>query len=201
MRILRWCIGPFLVFGTSPAHAHSPFPGIEGFYVGLIHPFSTPSQALLMFGLGLLIGGFETQKVRWLLAAFVAATFAGILMGPGSIEFETAMFAIAFVACAWAALVPGKLLPIAVVLPAIGGVLIGMASVPDPGPAIDRLVTMFGSIVGANIGLVYIWAIIYIVKERYSWAWVDIGFRVLAAWLGAISLVMLALGFATNNAA
>ncbi len=201
MRIFWWCFGLVFTLGAVPARAHSPMPGAEGFYIGLIHPFSTPSQALLMFGLGLLLGSFDTKKVRWLLGAFVLATFIGLFLGPGSNQLEAAMFALAFFACAWSALIPGKLLPIAVMLPVIGGLLIGMVSVPDPGPTTDRVITMTGSMLGANIGLLYIWGIIIVVKERYTWKWVEIAFRVVAAWLGAISLLMLALQFAASDVA
>ena len=62
-----------------PAYAHSPVPGIEGFYIGLLHPFSTPAQALLMLGLGLLIGGFDKRFFGWPFLAFVIFVLFGTI--------------------------------------------------------------------------------------------------------------------------
>lgn len=65
----------------SPALAHYPVPGLEGFYTGLAHPYSTPAQALAVLGLGLLIGWLTPQQARIAFAVFLAATLAGVLTG------------------------------------------------------------------------------------------------------------------------
>ncbi len=187
-----------LAVGAGPACAHSPVPGIEGFYVGLLHPFSTPSQALLMFGLALLVSGFAVDKTRWNLAAFLIATFAGLFAGSATSDLDVPMFTVAFAAAGLFALATGKVLPLAVSLAAIGGFLVGEASIPDDGPVRDRVITMAGSIVGANLGLLYLFGIMHVIKERYTWPWVSIAFRVAAAWIGAIALLMLALGLAQD---
>ncbi len=193
LRRLGW-LAPLLAAG--PAQAHAPIAGIEGFYIGLLHPFSTPSQALVMVGLGLLIGGFAAVQVKWQLVSFLVCVFLGVFLGSADWEPDAMLFALAFVACAAAALIPGKLVPLTLAMAAVGGFLIGSISIPDDGPVRDRIITMSGSVVGANIGLLYIFGIIHVVRERYTWPWVDIAFRVAAAWLGAISLLMLTLGLA-----
>ena len=95
-----------------------------------------------------------------------------------------------------AALMPGRLIGVAVLSVAIGGWMIGALSVPDPGPLRDLLFTLSGSVVGANLGPLYIFGIRQAIQERFTQPWVAIAFRVAAAWLGAISLVMLALQMA-----
>lgn len=190
---------PFMLVAASPVSAHSPVPGIEGFYVGLIHPFSTPPQALLLLGLGFLVGGFKPEQARLLLLCFLVASFTGLFFAFGFAEIDTIMFAIAFAACSMAALSPGNLVLLATALVGIGSFLIGDASVPDDGPIRDRLITMSGSMVGANVGLLYLCGICLLAKERYTTPWVGISFRVAAAWLGAVSLLMLALRFSTND--
>ena len=188
-----------LLVAASPAQAHAPIAGIEGFYIGLLHPFSTPSQALVMVGLGLLAGGFAIEQVKWPLVTFLVCVFLGIFVGSAEWELDAMLFGLAFAACATAALIPGKLAPVAIALTAIGGVLIGSVSIPDDGPARDRIITMSGSVAGANLGLLYIFGMIHLIRERYTWPWVAIAFRVAAAWLGAISILMLALGLAAND--
>ncbi|XDB00249.1 HupE/UreJ family protein [Sulfitobacter sp. LCG007] len=116
--------------GAKPAYAHGSLPGIDGFYAGLLHPFSTPSQAVLMPGLGLVVGSFAVPKVNWHLAAFLAAMLAGMLSGSRFAQLDAALFAVAFAVCALNALQPGKLLAVSIPLVAVAGVLIGMASIP-----------------------------------------------------------------------
>ncbi len=196
MRSLRRVGWLPLILAASPVEAHAPIAGIEGFYIGLLHPFSTPSQALVVIGLGLMIGGFVAEKVRWQLGAFLICVFFGVFLGSAAWELDALLYALVFAACATAALLPGRLTFLAIALTAIGGLLIGSVSIPDDGPTRDRIITMSGSIVGANLGLLYIFGIIHLIQQRYTWAWVAIAFRVAAAWLGAIALLMLALGLA-----
>jgi hydrogenase/urease accessory protein HupE len=186
---------------SRPAHAHSPIPGIEGFYVGLLHPFSTPAQVLTMLGLGLFISGFRQRQAQMGVAAFLVATLASIVSGLWINDPDPVLFGSALAICALAALWPGTWAPVALALIAIGGFLIGQASIPDPGPLRDRIITVAGSFVGANVGLLYVWGGVTFLKERYARPALEIAPRVLAAWLGAIALVMLALGFASQDAA
>ncbi len=191
-RRIAWLL---LILSASPAYAHAPVAGIEGFYIGLLHPFSTPSQAALMFGVALAVGGFGVEKARWQLGTFLVASFVGLFVGSAASDLDATMCAVAFAGCALAALFPGKIAPAAIALAAVGGFLIGSSSIPDDGPARDRLFTMSGSIIGANVGLLYLFGVINVIRERFTWAWVGVAFRVAAAWLGAIALLMLALGF------
>jgi hypothetical protein len=195
-RRLAWL--PFLL-GADPAFAHAPIPGIKGFYTGLIHPFSTPSQALLMLGVGLLIGGLAVEKIRWNWGTFSVSLLAGLFAGSNSLQPDAMMFASAFAACSVAALFPGRLMPIAIALSAIGGFLIGSVSIPDDGEMRDRIFTMSGSIVGASVGLLFIFGLILVIRERYTWPWIGTALRVVAAWLGAIALLMLALESVQNG--
>lgn len=183
-----------LGLAAGPAQAHAPIPGIEGFYVGLLHPFSTPAQAVLMLGVGLLIGGFDVAKARWNWGVFAGLVVVGLFAGSAALDLDAMMFAAAFAACAAAALLPGRLMPLAIALAATSGFLIGSVSIPDEGVMRDRVITMSGSVIGANVGLLYIFGTIYVVRKRYTWPWVGIALRVAAAWTGAIALLMFALG-------
>lgn len=191
----RWVWLPLLA-GASPAHAHSPVPGIEGIYVGAMHPFSTPSHALLMLSLGLVAGAYKAETARWMLAGFLVACLSGLVFGPRDVIDDATVFAFAFVTCSFIALFPNRFLPLAIGLVCVGGFLVGALSIPDDGPVRDRIFTMSGSFVGASLGLLYLFGICLVIRERCSWPWIDVMFRVVAAWLAAIALLMLALGFA-----
>ena len=167
-----------------------------GFYTGLLHPFSTPAQALVMVGLGLVAGRFGAARAWMFLGAFLIASLAGVWIGSADLLPEWAYYGVAVMACAMAALVPGKGAPLALGVTVAGAALIGVASIPDAGPTSDRVITMTGSIVGANVGFLYLFGATHFIETRYPFDWVRIALRVLAAWLAAIALVMLALGYA-----
>ncbi|MXU66045.1 hypothetical protein [Oceanomicrobium pacificus] len=185
-----------LMLSAGPAFAHAPVPGVRGFYVGLLHPFSTPAQALLMLGLGLLVGHLALPTAGRQLVLFFVAAIAGLVAGQGTGALDLLMFGAAFAASATAALLPGRLVPLVALLVALGGFCIGAVSVPDPGPAADRLFVMSGSIVGATVGLLFLVGIVDVIRDRYNWPWVGIALRIAAAWVAAIALLMLALGVA-----
>lgn len=163
--------------------------------MGLLHPFSTPAQSLLMAASGLLVGSFSADKAGVPLIGFVLATLAGTVIWSLLEDLDPLLFSIACIISAVVALRPGTLRPLAIALAIAGGVLIGMASVPDPGPVRDRAFTLSGSIVGASIGLVYIAGLSILVRQRYQAQWVGIALRVLAAWVATIALLMLALSW------
>jgi hydrogenase/urease accessory protein HupE len=196
----RWLAGLVWLGFSNPAYAHSPIPGIEGFYVGLLHPFSTPSQAILMLGLGLLISGLRQSHYPPAFGIFLFSMLATLFIGPLVDNPDVALFASAALVGAMAAIWPKTYLPVALAVVAVGGFLIGQVSIPDPGPMRDRIITMAGSFVGANIGLLYVAGGAIFLKERFNQHWVEVAFRVVSAWLGAVALVMLALQLALDDA-
>ncbi|WP_425092474.1 hypothetical protein [Tropicimonas sp. S265A] len=178
-----------------PAAAHSPIEGIEGFYSGLLHPVSTPAQALVLLAVGLMAGGFRPAEARWPVGLYMTAVLGGVACGAYLTPAATAMFATALVAAAMAALAPGRGLSLASCLAALGGASIGLLSLADPGPPMDRIVTSLGAVVGACIGLLYIFAFTRFVQDRYTVDWVPVAFRVAAAWIAAVSLLMTLMEF------
>ena len=60
------------------------------------------------------------------------------------------------------------------------------------------IVTLVGSYVGANLAISYIALGVGWISERYSWNGLQIGFRIVAAWIAAISVIILALYFAPD---
>ncbi|XYK81029.1 MAG: hypothetical protein ROO70_02160 [Labrenzia sp.] len=184
-----------LFVSTGAAQAHSPVPGIEGFYVGLLHPLSSPAQILLILSAGFLIGGFPRDRVRWLLAAFLGFSVAGLFWSGGNVS-DALAYSIAIATSAPAAASANRFFPAAAVCVAIAGLLLGAMSVPDGGLMWDRFVTMSGSLAGLNILMLYLSGCVVVLKERVQWAMLPVAFRIAAAWIAAVSSMMLAIQFA-----
>ncbi len=178
---------------AAPANAHAPVPGIEGFYVGLLDPFSAAPQLVLLLALGLLVGGFENRKVMWLLPAFLLANLAGIVFGAGIPQVEPAVLGTAVLCSAVAVSAPGRYFVFAVVVTIAAGLLIGAVSIPDPGPVRDRIMTVLGSFVGANVGLLYLAGGGLVFLEKYPARWAAALLRSASAVMCTIATVLLAL--------
>ena len=188
-----------LLLLPEAAHAHSALPGIEGFYRGLLHPLATPSTLVALLALGVLLGrGWPRAFVLgWPVFAAGLAAGLGLAAARGVPEFfDPALFALAAAAGAVAALFAAG--PLALVLPltAAIGVGQGIAAWPEPGPARDVAFTVSGSVLGANLALLYLAAGVDWVSGKLDAPWIGIAFRVLAAWIAALAMLMAALAFA-----
>ena len=189
----------------SAAAAHGAIPGIEGFYVGLLHPFTTPGQLLALLALGAMLGqaagGNPAGKSGRAWAAFALAAVAGILVGlaqPARFPPEPPLLVLAAVAATLAALLPAGFPPATLALCVGAGVLLGLASLPDPGPPLALAVTLAGSFVGANLALLYATGTVAWLRSRLDRRWARTGLRIVAAWIAAISTLMAALAIAAR---
>ena len=176
---------------ASPANAHAPVPGIEGFYIGLIDPLFAAPQLLLLTTLGFLIAGFENREVIGLLPAYLLATLVGIVFGAGVSQAGGALLGAAIVCGAAAAAAPGRFLFLAIVAAIAAGFLIGAVSIPGPGPVRDRIITVSGSFVGANLGLLYIVGAVLFIKDRFPYDRTYAALRTVAAVAGVVVIVLL----------
>lgn len=196
---LRLCAVLLALCAAPPAYAHSPVPGIEGFYIGLLDPLSAMPQVLVLLGLGLLMASFEKSQAVWQLAAFLVATLVGIVFGAGLLTFNIPLLATATVAGAMAALAPARALAVCVALAAIGGFYVGAVSIPDPGPVRDRIITVAGSFVGANLAVLYIFGAIIYAKEKATAPWLGTALRAVAGGVAVIAALLLALQSTSGN--
>ncbi|MEM7251952.1 MAG: HupE/UreJ family protein [Pseudomonadota bacterium] len=183
----------------SVVFAHAPVEGVEGFYVGIVHPLSTPDQLLALLGLGVMLG------LRWpagfgrIWAVFLLAMLAGVAWGQLSglpLWASTALLLVAIVTTTLAALLPAGIQAASLALAGLVGGLIGVLSTPEPGPLPATIFTIAGSVVGANLALFYVSAGIGALRRKFDQPWFLIGVRVLAAWIGAVSIILIALATA-----
>lgn len=177
--------------------AHSPIPGIEGFYIGILHPLSTPSQLPALLALGVMLGlRLKWFTVSWL--TFVAAMLVGIGLGqfgvmPGG--EEPMLLLVAILTASLSALYPAGFLTTFVILFGVCGMLIGVLSIPDKGSLRATIITLFGSFAGANLALLYMASGVGWLQERFTQPWLRIGLRIIAAWMAAIAILMLGMAW------
>jgi hydrogenase/urease accessory protein HupE len=193
-RTVAAAVAAFLI-ASGPAFAHSPIEGLEGFYTGILHPFSTAPQLLCVLALAFLLGMASRATVRVAFPAFAVAALAGLAGGIrfGASSQELPIAIVAVLAATLAALVPGRPRAGVIAVAAVAGALIGVLSTPDPGPFRAVLFTGLGAVAGACLAVLYAGVGLVLLLERFRAEWVRIGARVLAAWVAAVSLLMLAL--------
>lgn len=180
----------------TAAAAHSPFPGIKGFYTGLLHPLTSPAQILSLIALGLIFGQRWPGRFRLAWLVFAGTCLAGILFGQTGMSLlpaEPSLLASAFLIAVLAALWPDSPAALCVAAAGIVGLLLGLISTPDPGPLRPTIITLAGSLAGATVSLLYAAAGLGWLKEKTPPTWSQIGFRIAAAWLAAITVLLLAL--------
>ncbi|MEM0945963.1 MAG: hypothetical protein AAGK37_01045 [Pseudomonadota bacterium] len=186
-----------LAFGistASPSNAHSPLPGIEGFYVGLLDPFRAVPQLLALGGLALLVSGFQTVRIPVLCGLFLVAALVGVVFGATLPHPSTALLFCAALAGLWASFLPGRFVPVAGALVLATGVYLGTISIPDPGPHTARVVTVSGSLVGLNVGLIYLAGGILMMKDKFAAAVFGRVSRFAGLILGCAAIIVLVQG-------
>jgi hydrogenase/urease accessory protein HupE len=173
-------------------------PGIEGFYVGLLHPLSVPGQLMALLSLGVLVGLSPRERVVASFATFAASMLLGIIFGQFGVTWgweEFVLLLAATLAATLSAIRPKRLYTLSIFLLGIGGFLLGLLSTPDPGPIRSTIITLSGSFVGACIALLYLLGLVNWFQQRFTQQWAQIGLRIVAAWLAAISVLMASLAF------
>ncbi len=184
-----------LTLSAASAQAHSPMPGIEGFYVGFLHPLTEPAQLMLLVALGVLVGA-RARAVRGRSMALLALG-AGLGLALGGIAGASAdrapwlagmVMVLASVAL-YPRNCPGWL---GMTLAAAAGLMLGLACVPDPGRWRDVTVTAVGSWCGISyFALLTVGATIELLR-RWPGIATRVGVQVAAAWLIAMASLYLA---------
>lgn len=190
------------VLVAGPAWAHSSVPGIRGFYVGLLHPLITPVQVLALAPLALLLGQHWTQATKSAWLAFAACLVAGLAAAFAlhAVIVPDWLLMLAAVAAGGLAALARPLPPaVLTALAAIIGVLLGFASLPDPGLWFAMVVTGFGSITGTFLLVFYIGAGIGWLRQRFDRPWLNIGVRVAGSWVVAIACLTLTLAYVSGR--
>jgi urease accessory protein len=174
------------------ALAHSPIPGIGGFYNGLLHPLLVPAHLLALVALGLWLGQQALPRIQDALLSFSLLLLAGLVLAafapPGGGQTSLLL------SCA---LGLGLLVAAASPVPryaaaAVAGVvalLVGLDSAPEAGGMRTRLIVLAGVGVGVHLLLLNVVALTSYAQKP----WLKVGVRVLGSWSAASALMVLAL--------
>jgi hydrogenase/urease accessory protein HupE len=165
------------------------------FLAGLLHPVLTPSHALALVALGLLIGRQPADR-RWLPHMAFASSLAAALLALALAVGETPAGAVLLAGVAISgALVAAAIRPrLLVLLPlaAVMGAAIGLDSPPEVISYQDAVIMLIGTGLGAPIAL----ALVIQIAARMARDWQLIGVRVLGSWTTASALLAIAMRFA-----
>lgn len=197
MRWLRWSGLTCGAAACLPAAAHSPMPGVGSFYAGMLHPWMVPAHAMAIVATGLWLGQHReggNKALLWFMAAVAAGLMAGVLM-PWQ-RSELALLAVtAFIAVAVAV---GRVLPLSAVaaVVALAGGLLGLDSQADGLVGRALWMALGGTALSLLLGLSWMLMISDFAKRP----WMKIGLRVVASWLAAAAILVLALSLHTPMA-
>ncbi|MEX2468468.1 MAG: HupE/UreJ family protein [Pseudohongiellaceae bacterium] len=196
---LRWCAGLALLAWPAAALAHSPYPGIRGFYVGVLHPLTTPAHVLLIVAISVLLGTRVTDKRMRCLGVLFAATACGLLLAFLLAPLLPTQSLLLLLTTALGLMIvlpremPAWLYP---ALTGASGFLLGLESIPEPGPVLDVFITTFGSLAGIHYLIMYGSRFAGTAWQRWQSPVSSIAVRVAGSWISAIGCLMLAFALA-----
>jgi hydrogenase/urease accessory protein HupE len=169
--------------------AHGTLEGIGDLWNGVLHPLRSPAQLMVLCGLALLAG--QRVRIRMLLTVFLVTSALGaaftVLGWPEPPTFLPCI--IAGVTGVFAAARLPLRRNVQLALFAAAGFVLGWDSGQDPAPAWVTFKLLFGVWIGLAVIMLNLanYAVICPRKQ-----WVKVGFRVLASWVVASSILFLA---------
>ena len=172
------------------ASAHSPIKGVGHFYGGMLHPVAVPAHLMAILAMGLWLGQ------RWpaggnAMLALLAAVPVGMATGHASgwQQGELVILGLAAVVAIFVAAARDMpALPRAALAAALG-LLLGMDSLPDGLSGGPLWASLAGTWFAVLLGLAWMIAM----SEIAAKPWMKIGVRVIASWLCAAAVLVLAL--------
>jgi hydrogenase/urease accessory protein HupE len=168
---------------------------MEGFYWGMLHPFTAAPQLLLLLAFAL----FVQQRLPEAEDAFTGL-WAGSIAGAAAAA--TGIIALApDLPLTVAAVLLGLLVAAAVKLRSVvlwiaggfAGLLNGYVSWPEPGPFSDMLFSGLGALVGSILIVIFAGGSIELLRQKSGWSWLGIAARVAGSWIVAVSVLLGAL--------
>jgi HupE / UreJ protein len=196
MRLLRPIAIICLLFLPAPACAHANIPGIGGFYAAFWHTISEQPAPLILLGLGLLVGLHGTEAFRWAWIAFFLAMLGGLIgiLGFGIyVDPELPLLLLALITALYTAGALPLPNPAAAVIGALSGYFFGVFIAPEVASWSTQAYAIAGGLIAANFAFLFIVSAIDTIRTQWQMPWVTVGLRVIASWIAAIAVLMVAL--------
>ncbi|MDP1687147.1 HupE/UreJ family protein [Hydrogenophaga sp.] len=178
-----------------PALAHGSIPGATVFYTGFLHPFLAPAHAISLAALALWLGGQGEARKGLLINALALGLLLGALLagtlGDPNTDLALLVLALAcslMVALQW----KGPRWWVACVTFALG-TAVALGSGDPAFSGMPRLSLLGGGCIGAVVlvGQIAFWVDELVVRHRLRPALIAV--RIVASWLSAITLLLVAL--------
>lgn len=185
----RRLVGFALANCACGAYAHSPVAGMNHFYSGMVHPVLVPAHVIALAVSGLWIGlgpGDDKTHITLLGAAAVGLILGIFVTLPAMEQFVLTLATVMAIAVALHWLGPSA---VRLGVVACLGVLLGLDSKPD-GLSGSQLWISLG---GTWLTIALIVAAMILLCQVAVRSWQRIALRVIASWLAASALVVVAL--------
>lgn len=186
-----------LLLSPNTAWAHSSLPGMQGIYLGMLHPFTSGPQILALLALALIIQQ-RLPEAEDVFHGFWATCLLGAAAAALGLSGINADVPLIFFTVAAGLLAASELtlpLPLLLVLGAICGLLSGYISWPDSGSARNMLFSALGAIVGSVFVIIVVAGGLQAIRQFAGWRWFPMAVRVAGSWLAAIAILLGAIMF------
>ena len=176
------------------ALAHSPIKGIGSFLNGMLHPLLVPAQVLIILALGLWYGQHRPAENKTSVLVFLFATIAGLVISDFSMVDDVSLLLLIGATVIGLIIISGITVPpvFYIFLGLSAGFIVGLDSAQEALTGKAKILSLFGSGVGIYFLLLYAMAISETLSARH---WQVIAVRVIASWLSASAMMVLALSF------
>jgi len=183
-----------LMFLPQLALAHSPIKGIGNFLNGMLHPLLVPAQVLVILAMGLWYGQHQPAENKASVLVFLFATIAGLVVSYFSIVNDVSLLLLIAATVIGLIIISSITLPpvFTIILGLFVGFIVGLDSAQETLTDKAKILSLFGSGVGIYFLLLYAMAISETLSVRH---WQIIAVRIMASWLSASAMMVLALSF------
>lgn len=181
-----------LFFTRTSVEAHVSIEGFGAVGNGALHPLVTPSHALLLVGLALMIGQRVPLDLRTPMRVFAMVSAVALLLTTSGWITEIHPPVLIAVALGLGGMVAfernyhARVIQLASALAAVG---IGLDSAAEPGPAFETGKSLLGTWMAMNGVTAYL---AICISHGADKAWARTGIRIAGSWIVAISLLVLA---------
>lgn len=172
--------------------AHTTIKGEGDFVTGFVHPVTTPSHLFILLGLSLLLAQRSPLSLKLPILVFAPVSLLALLVtmtGIITAVYQPLLIGLALCIAAIVALDLRLSLPASSPLFAAAALAIGFDSAVEGGAFGKILVTLLGTWLCLLLVLI---DLSYYVSLGMKRKWMQIGVRVLASWIIAIALLVLA---------